>query len=94
VKELKVLKTTQSGYEGYLKDEYTLLGETRDRIMATSVTATWKVGGHPMMWWCNETSGNPYCGIILEWMSVMRKCHQQTAAVEVWAGPQPGRTPG
>lgn len=39
-----MLKTTQSGYEGYLKDEYTLLNETRDRIMATSVTATWKVG--------------------------------------------------
>lgn len=43
MKDLKVLKTTQSGYEGYLKDEYTLLGETRDRMMATSVTATWKV---------------------------------------------------
>jgi hypothetical protein len=29
VKEMRVLKTTQSGYEGYLKDEYTLLPETR-----------------------------------------------------------------
>jgi urate oxidase len=48
VRDLKVLKTTQSGYEGYLKDEYTLLGETRDRIMATSVTATWKYAYQPM----------------------------------------------
>lgn len=48
VKGLKVLKTTQSGYEGYLKDEFTLLPETRDRIMATSVTATWKYGYLPM----------------------------------------------
>jgi urate oxidase len=43
VKDLKVLKTTQSGYEGFLRDEFTLLPEVRDRIMATSVTATWKV---------------------------------------------------
>jgi hypothetical protein len=40
-----VLKTTQSGYEGFLRDEFTLLPEVRDRIMATSVTATWKVRG-------------------------------------------------
>lgn len=38
----KVLKTTQSGYEGYLKDKYTMLPETNDRIVATEVTATWK----------------------------------------------------
>jgi urate oxidase len=45
VKDLKVLKTTQSGYEGFLRDEFTLLPEVRDRIMATSVSATWKVRG-------------------------------------------------
>jgi len=48
IKDLKVLKTTQSGYEGYLKDEYTLLGETRERIMASSVTCTWKYAFQPM----------------------------------------------
>lgn len=42
LKDYKVLKTTQSGYEGYLRDQYTLLPETRDRIMATSVTANWR----------------------------------------------------
>ena len=26
---LKVLKTTQSGYEGFLRDEYTLLADSR-----------------------------------------------------------------
>jgi urate oxidase len=35
LKDLQVLKTTQSGYEGYLKDEYTALPETKDRILAT-----------------------------------------------------------
>lgn len=39
---LRVLKTTQSGYEGYCMDKFTLLPETRERIMATSVTATWR----------------------------------------------------
>ena len=37
-----MLKTTQSGYEGYLRDQYTLLPETKERMMASSVTASWK----------------------------------------------------
>ena len=42
VKEWQVLKTTQSGYEGFLHDKYTLLPDTRERMMATSITSTWK----------------------------------------------------
>jgi urate oxidase len=38
---LVVLKTTASGWEGFLRDEYTPLAETDDRIMATEVTARW-----------------------------------------------------
>jgi urate oxidase len=38
---LVVLKTTGSGWEGYVHDEYTSLAETDDRIMATEVTARW-----------------------------------------------------
>jgi hypothetical protein len=48
VKDFKVLKTTQSGYEGYLKDQYTLLAETRERMMATSMTATWRYAFQPL----------------------------------------------
>lgn len=47
VKDLQVLKTTQSGYEGFLKDEYTLLSETKERILATSITSTWKFSSQP-----------------------------------------------
>jgi urate oxidase len=36
---LVVLKTTGSGWEGYLHDEYTSLAETDDRIMATEIEA-------------------------------------------------------
>jgi len=38
---LQVLKTTESGFVGYLKDEYTTLEETTDRIFATTITANW-----------------------------------------------------
>jgi urate oxidase len=39
---LVVLKTTDSAFAGYPRDDYTTLPETRDRILATSVTAIWK----------------------------------------------------
>jgi urate oxidase len=38
---LVVLKTTDSAFAGYPRDEYTTLRETRDRILATSMTAAW-----------------------------------------------------
>jgi urate oxidase len=41
IDNLVVLKTTGSGWEGYLHDEYTSLAETHDRIMATDITARW-----------------------------------------------------
>lgn len=47
VRDLKVLKTTQSGYAGFLKDKYTSLGDSFDRIVATSVTATWRYTRRP-----------------------------------------------
>lgn len=48
IKDLKLLKTTQSGYEGFVKDQFTLLPDTRERIMASSVTCTWRYGFQPM----------------------------------------------
>ena len=42
VKGMRVLKTTQSGYEGFLHDKYTILKDTSERMMASSVTATWR----------------------------------------------------
>eukprot|EP00798_Chlamydomonas_sp_ICE-L_P014548 gene14548-20589_t len=47
VKEMSVLKTTQSGYVGFLKDEYTMLPDSTDRILATTVTSTWKYSTLP-----------------------------------------------
>lgn len=31
------MKTTQSGFEGYIVDEYTTLKPTRDRVMSTKI---------------------------------------------------------
>jgi urate oxidase len=40
--DLVVLKSTGSEFKGFLKDEYTTLAETDDRILATSLTARWR----------------------------------------------------
>ncbi len=40
--QMQVLKTTQSGYSGFLHDRFTTLPDVGDRIVATSVTATWR----------------------------------------------------
>lgn len=32
----------QSGFEGFIRDRYTMLPETRERMMATEVTASWR----------------------------------------------------
>jgi urate oxidase len=42
IKDLVVLKSTGSEFHGYLKDRYTTLQETHDRILATSLVARWR----------------------------------------------------
>ncbi|MFT4086414.1 MAG: urate oxidase [Gordonia sp. (in: high G+C Gram-positive bacteria)] len=42
VKDLVVLKSTGSEFKGFLVDEYTILEETSDRVMATSLVAQWR----------------------------------------------------
>lgn len=42
LEDLTVIKTTRSGFAGFLKDKYTFLPETDDRIFCTSVKANWR----------------------------------------------------
>jgi urate oxidase len=42
LREMTVLNSTGSEFWGYVKDEYTTLPETRDRILATAVNAEWR----------------------------------------------------
>ncbi|KAI3458762.1 hypothetical protein Pfo_015425 [Paulownia fortunei] len=42
IEGLAVLKTTQSGFEGFIRDKYTILPETQERMLATEVMASWR----------------------------------------------------
>jgi urate oxidase len=48
IKDLLILKTTDSGFEHYIKDQYTTLKETSDRILATNCEASWKYNSHQL----------------------------------------------
>jgi urate oxidase len=50
LKDLVLLKSTGSEFAGFLKDPYTTLPETRDRIMATSLTARWRYATDSVDW--------------------------------------------
>ncbi len=44
--DLVVLKSTGSEFKGFLKDDYTTLPEADDRVLATSLTASWRWSLH------------------------------------------------
>jgi urate oxidase len=41
IKDLLILKTTDSGFENFTRDQYTTLKETGDRILSTNCEARW-----------------------------------------------------
>ena len=45
LEDLTVLNTTNSEFWGFPRDEYTTLEETRDRMLATQVSAWWRYRG-------------------------------------------------
>ncbi|MFD8865424.1 factor-independent urate hydroxylase [Streptomyces sp. NPDC059590] len=51
--DLTVLNSTDSEFHGFVKDEYTTLPETRDRVLATEVHARWRHG------WCDDREPAP-----------------------------------
>jgi urate oxidase len=42
IADLLILKSAKSAFAGFMRDELTTLPETRDRLFATSLTATWR----------------------------------------------------
>jgi urate oxidase len=48
--DLSLLKTTDSAFAGFVRDEYTTLRETGDRIFATLLSARWLWGQTPADW--------------------------------------------
>lgn len=48
IKELLILKSTEAGFSDYPKCDFTTLKETRERIVATSLVASWRWSGIPV----------------------------------------------
>ena len=44
IKDLKLMKTTQSGFEGFYKNEHTTLPERNDRILCGELFCKWSYG--------------------------------------------------
>ena len=55
VQDLLILKSTGSGFENFLRDEYTTLPETADRILATKLKAVWTYTQNPTSY--SQTNG-------------------------------------
>jgi urate oxidase len=47
IEDLLIMKTTASGFENFLRDEFTTLPETGDRIFATKLKAAWEYRRKP-----------------------------------------------
>jgi urate oxidase len=47
IRDLIILKSTESGFAGYPRDEFTTLKETSDRILGTAFSATWNFTKDP-----------------------------------------------
>jgi urate oxidase len=50
VGDLVVLKSTGSEFHGFVKDRFTTLPETDDRVLATSLVARWRYAGSDIDW--------------------------------------------
>ena len=45
IEDLVVLKTAKSAFEGFMRDPYTTLEDTRDRVLSTAVRSSWLYSG-------------------------------------------------
>ena len=50
IEGLSVLKTSGSAFAGFLRDRHTTLPETRDRIFASEIEASWRYSAEPASW--------------------------------------------
>jgi urate oxidase len=76
LRDLVVAKTTGSEFRGFLKDRYTTLPETDDRVLATSLVARWRYAGTDVDW---DKSYDAIRALLLErFAQVHSKALQQT----------------
>jgi urate oxidase len=78
IEELLILKTAGSGFEGYLKDKLTTLPETKDRILATKLEATWTYERTP------KSYGKSNARILEAMLSVFAKNYSPSVQVTLF----------
>jgi urate oxidase len=76
LKDLVLLKSTGSEFAGFLVDEFTTLGETHDRVMATSLVARWRFTSTDVAW--DEVYAGIKAVLIREFATLQSLALQQT----------------
>lgn len=71
VKDLTILKSTGSEFSGFLRDPYTVLEPTDDRVMATSLVAHWRFTSTDVDW------NAAYAGIRQELVAAFATVHSK-----------------
>uniref|UniRef100_A0A8C0FZC1 Uricase n=1 Tax=Chelonoidis abingdonii TaxID=106734 RepID=A0A8C0FZC1_CHEAB len=72
IKELKLKKTTQSGFQGFHRDKYTTIPDRTDRVLSAELFCKWSYGVDTVHECVLEAfSGPPDCG-------EYSPCHQKT----------------
>ncbi|HKE67045.1 MAG TPA: urate oxidase [Micromonosporaceae bacterium] len=73
---LVLLNSTDSEFWGYVKDEYTTLPETRERVLATAVAASWRFGTVPDDW--ADTNAGVRADLVEAFVETYSRSLQQT----------------
>ncbi|GAA6526940.1 factor-independent urate hydroxylase [Intrasporangium sp. DVR] len=76
VGDLVLLKSTGSEFHGFLKDRYTTLPETTDRILATSLVARWRYRSSDVDW--NATYASVKARLLERFAQIHSYALQQT----------------
>ncbi|HLU59909.1 MAG TPA: urate oxidase [Pseudonocardia sp.] len=76
LRDLVLLKSTGSEFAGFLKDRYTTLEETHDRIMSTSLVARWRYTSLEIDW--DKTWGDVRRILLEQFATVHSLALQQT----------------
>lgn len=78
LKDLTVLKSTGSEFRGFLKDGYTTLAETADRMLATSLDVRWRWGTDAADW------GAVYAGVRAVLLERFAVTHSRALQHTLW----------
>lgn len=76
LRDLVVLNTTNSEFRGFVKDEYTTLPETRDRVLATAVDVSWRHADASQDW--DKTYENARAALLAAFAGTYSLSLQQT----------------